>query len=112
VPLIGQGTITKKIDQIVKIKVIGYLKFKGLMGDGVSLELETEEATLRDALNVLSNQYGKRFEDIMFDPLTQEIKRSILILLNGQPYINLGKRLDSELKDGDEITFCPALAGG
>lgn len=96
----------------MKIKVIGYLKFKPLVGDGVSLELETEEATLRDALNVLSNQYGKRFEDLLFDPLTRKIKRSILILLNGQPYTNLGKRLDSELKDGDEIAFCPTLAGG
>ena len=82
------------------------------MGDGVSLEIETEEATLRDALKVLSNQYGKSFENMLFDPLTKEIKRSNLILLNGQPYINLGKRLDSELNDGDEITFCPALAGG
>lgn len=96
----------------MKIKVIGYLKFKALMGDGVSLEIETEEATLRDALKVLSNQYGKSFENMLFDPLTKEIKRSNLILLNGQPYINLGKRLDSELNDGDEITFCPALAGG
>jgi len=96
----------------VKIKVTGYLKLKGLIGDEVSLELETEKATLRDALKVLCNQYGKRFEGILFDPFTKEIKRSNLILLNGQPYINLSKRLDSELKDGDEITFCPLLAGG
>jgi len=96
----------------VKIKVTGYLKFKGLIGDEVSLELETEKATVRDALKVLCNQYGKRFESILFDPCTKEIKGCNLILLNGQPYINLGKRLDSELKDGDEITLCPVLAGG
>ena len=96
----------------MKIKVTGYLKFKGLIGDEASLELETEKATLRDALKVLCNQYGERFESILFDPCTKEIKRSNLILLNGQPYVNLGKRLDSELKDGDEITLCPVLVGG
>jgi len=32
--------------------------------------------------------------------------------MNGQLYINLGKSLDSELKDGDEITLCPVLSGG
>ena len=96
----------------MRIKVTGYLKFKGLIGDEASLELETEKATLRDALKVLCNQYGERFESILFDPFTKEIKRSNLILLNGQPYINLGKRLDTELKDGDEITFSAVLAGG
>ena len=96
----------------MKIKVTGYLKFRGLIGDEASLELETEKATLRDALNVLCNQYGERFQGILLDPSTKEIKRSNLVLLNGQPYINLGKRLDTELKDGDEITFSPVLAGG
>ena len=96
----------------MKIKVTGYLKFKGLIGGEVSLELETERATMRDALEVLCNQYGERFESILFDPCTKEVKRSNLVLLNGQPYINLGRRLDSELKDGDEITLCPVLVGG
>jgi len=36
----------------------------------------------------------------------------VIILLNGQPYVNLGKRLDSELKDDDEIALGPALADG
>ncbi len=96
----------------MKIKVTGYLKFRGLIGDDASLQLETEEATVSDALKVLSNQYGERLESILFDPCTKKIRRSNLVLLNGQPYFSLGKRLDSELKDGDEITLCPVLAGG
>jgi molybdopterin converting factor small subunit len=112
VSLIAQATITRQMAQIVKIKVTGYLKFRGLVGNEATLELETEKATLRDALKVLCNQHGERFESILLDPSTREIKRSNLVLLNGQPYINLGKRLDTELKDGDEITFSPVLAGG
>jgi MoaD family protein len=112
VSLIAQATIKEEMAHTVKIKVTGYLKFRGLIGDEASLELETEKATVRDALEVLCNQYGERFESILFDPFTKEIKRSNLILLNGQPYINPGKWLDTELKDGDEIAFCPVLAGG
>ena len=96
----------------MKIKVTGYLKFRGLIGDEASLELENDKATLRDALKVLCSQYGERFESFLFDPATREIKRSNLILLNGQPYVNLSKRLDSKLQDGDEISFRPALTGG
>ena len=112
VPLTPQVKIRKKVAHIVKIKVTGYLRFRGLIGDEVSLELEAERVTVRDTLKVLCNQYGERFESILFDPCTKEIKRSNLVLLNGQPYINLGRRLDSELKDGDEITLCPVLVGG
>jgi len=34
------------------------------------LELETEKATLRDALKILCNQYGERLESMLFDPCT------------------------------------------
>ena len=96
----------------MKIEVTGYLRFRGLIGTGVSLELETEEATLRDALMVLCSQHGERLESILLDPSTGEIKRSNLILLNGQSYMGLGTRLDTKLKNGDEIALCPVLAGG
>ena len=97
---------------MMRIKVTGYLRFKDLMGGEVSLELEAERATVRDALRALCNQYGERLESFLFDPSTKEIKRSNLVLLNGQPHINLTRRLDSELRDGDEITLSPVLVGG
>jgi hypothetical protein len=112
VPLTPQVKIRKRVAHTVKIKVTGYFRFKDLIGGEVSLELQAEPATLRRALEVLCNQYGERFESFLFDPSTQEIKRSNLVLLNGQPYINLARRLDHELKDGDEITLSPVLVGG
>lgn len=111
-PLTPQVKIRKKVAHVVKIKVTGYLRFKQLLGGEVSLELEDERATVRDALRTLCNRYGERFESFLFDPSTKEIKRSNLVLLNGQPYINLAGRLDCELKDGDEITLSPVLVGG
>ena len=94
------------------VKVIGYLKFKALIGDQFLLELEREKTTLRDALVLLSIRCGKRFEEMVFDPQTKEIKRSNLILLNGQSYLNVPNPLNTELKEGDEITLLPVVAGG
>jgi molybdopterin converting factor small subunit len=111
----GKGNdvgLSRDMAQTVNIQVTGYLKFRGLIGNGASLALEPEKATLGDALEVLCSRYGERFESALFDPSTKEIRRSNLVLLNGQPYINLRKRLDTELKDGDEITLSPVLAGG
>ena len=96
----------------VRITVTAYGKFRGIIGGEVSLDLEAERATVRDALTVLCEQFGGGFESTLFDPSTKEIKRSNLVLLNGQSYINLARRLDSELEDGDKITLGPVLVGG
>lgn len=93
------------------IKVTGYLKFKALIGTQSLFELESK-STLRDALILLSCRRGKKFEEMVFDPQTKEIKRSNLILLNGQSYLNVLNFLNTELKEGDEITLLPAMAGG
>jgi molybdopterin converting factor small subunit len=111
-PSSNTGSSARKSMPFVKIKVTGYGKFKGLIGAEVSLELEAERATVREALEVLCNQYGEGFESTLLDPSTGEIKRSNLVLLNGQPYINLARRLGSELKEGDGITLLPVLVGG
>ena len=95
-----------------RITVTAYGKFRGIIGSEISLNLETEGATVRDALNALCEQFGGGFENTLFDPSTREIKRSNLVLLNGQSYINLARRLDSELEDGDKITLGPVLVGG
>ena len=94
------------------MKVTGYLKFKALIGNQVLLELEREKATLRDVLILLSRRYGNKFEEMVFDPQTKEIKRANLILLNGQSYLNILNPLNTELKEGDEITLLPVVAGG
>lgn len=94
------------------IKVTGYLKFRVLIGNQSLLKLERDKPTLRDALILLSRQYGKKFEEMVFNPQTKEIKRSNLILLNGQSYLNLLNPLNIELKEGDEITLLPVVAGG
>ena len=96
----------------MKVTVTWALKFKAVMGDHVPLVLKIEKGTLRDALEALSRQYGGAFDSMIFDPQTKKVKRSNLILLNGQPSSNLRDGLRSELRDGDEIALMPVLIGG
>ena len=96
----------------MKISVTGYMRFKAVVGSQISIVLEMEKPTLRDALSALSRQHGQTFEEMVFDPSNKELRRSVLVLLNGQSYLNLRGRLNSELKDGDEIVICPLMAGG
>jgi hypothetical protein len=51
----GQGSLT------LKIKVKGYLTFKKAIGGTVELELEVKNATVRGALESLSDRYGREF---------------------------------------------------
>lgn len=101
-----------RLARMVKIRVKGYLRFRGLVGEEAFLTLEIEKATLRDALDALCRQRGERLESVLLDPSTKEVRRSNLVLLNGQSHMGLRGRLDTELKDGDEIMLSPAVAGG
>lgn len=96
----------------MKISVTGYSRFKSVLDKKLPVVLEMPEGTLRDALEALSRRYGKKFEDMVFEPREKEVKKSNLILLNGQSYLNLRDRLRSELKDGDEILLMPIVVGG
>jgi len=96
----------------VKISVIGYARFKAVMGNHAPVVVEIEKGTLREALEALCRRFGQKFEDLIFDPKTKEAKRSNQILLNGLSHLNLRERLQVELKDGDVITLLPTLTGG
>ncbi len=96
----------------MKIKVKGYLTLKKAMGGKAVLEMEAENATINDVLKDLSEIYGQDFKDAIFDPKTQEVSSQIKILVNGRHYGSLTNRLDTELKDEDEVALFPPLAGG
>ena len=96
----------------MRISVTGYARFKAIMGNHAPVVLEIEKGTLREVLETLCLRFGKKFEDLIFDPETKQAKRSNQILVNGLSYLNLHERLQVELKDGDVITLLPTLTGG
>ena len=96
----------------MKIKVTGYLTLKKAMGDESVLEIEMENATIREVLSGLSKRFGRDFSDLIFDEKTKGLSDHIRVLVNGRHYKHLPNRLDTELEEGDEIALFPPLAGG
>jgi molybdopterin synthase sulfur carrier subunit len=97
----------------MKLLVKGYFHLGKAMGGHHTLEVEQPGiSTIRDLLAHLSQRFGKDLTDLILDPETKELARHIILLVNGQNVLFLSDGLDSPLKDGDEITFFPPVAGG
>ena len=96
----------------MKIKVKGYFNFKNVFRSlGIS-EIEMVDGTLRRSFDVLSNRFGEEFTDLIYDSRTKIVRDDIRILLNGRHIVHLPKGLDTELKEGDEVSLFPPVAGG
>lgn len=72
-----------------------------------SVILKTD-SSLSDLFNFMIQRYGIKFREFIMDPETNEISRSICILLNGETANNLNEGL----ADGDEVTLFVFLSGG
>jgi len=82
------------------------------MEDKNVVEIEKETPTIKDILDYLSNRFGKALTDLIFDADTKELAGHISLFVNGHIYLTLPKKLDTPLRDGDEISLFPPIAGG
>ena len=96
----------------MKIRVKSFLTLRQVMGNRPTLEVEVEKTTLLGLLERLSAQYGENFTNMIFDPETKELGQHIAVLVNGRHYSHLPGRLDTELKEGDDVAIFPPIAGG
>jgi MoaD family protein len=96
----------------MKILVKGYFSLGKAMQDKSVVELETEAASIRDILNHLAESFGKDLTDLIFEPGTGELASHIHLFVNGRSYLSMPDKLDTQLKDGDEVALFPPLAGG
>ena len=96
----------------MKIKVRAFLTLKQEMGNQGSLEMEIGEFTLRELLTALCRDYGEGFEKMIFDPCSKTLSGHTKVLVNGRHYSTLPDKLDTRLREGDEVALFPPLAGG
>jgi len=96
----------------VKIIVKGYFNLQKAMENKSLVEVEKAAATIREVLDDLSQRFGKEFIETICDSDTRQPAGHIMLLVNGRNYLTLPGKLDTELKDGDEIALFPPIAGG
>lgn len=80
-----------------------FSRFTGTEREAVSVN----PPTLTALLEILSRSHGEGFARAVIDPATGELKAGIAILGDGR-YLHR----ESLLKDGMEVSFLTAIAGG
>jgi len=96
----------------MKIVVKSFLTLRKVMDGQASLEIEAEELTIRQLVEKLCNRFGENLRNMILDPETQGQSQDIKILINGRHFRHLPDGFDNELKDGDEVSVFPLMAGG
>ncbi len=78
-----------------------------LVGD--KAEVHVEATTLREAVSQLAEQNAD-FKTRMLDD-SGELRRFVNVYVNEED-VRFLQKLDTPLKDGDEVSIVPAIAGG
>ncbi len=78
-----------------------------LVGD--KAEVQAEGATLRDVVNNLAAQNDEIKTRLLDD--SGELRRFVNVYVNEED-VRFLQKLDTPLKDGDEVSIVPAIAGG
>jgi molybdopterin synthase sulfur carrier subunit len=92
----------------VNVKFLGV--FRGLLGKN-KVSLKLEKPTVLSAILKLVESLSIEAKRLLVDPELNDPRPNTLILVNGKE-INVLKGLETELKEGDEITLIPVSHGG
>jgi molybdopterin synthase sulfur carrier subunit len=72
---------------------------------------EGEKATVDMVLKTLTQRYGKRFVEYVYDHNTGEVRSFLQFLINGKSATTMNG-LQTELEDGDVLAILPPVGGG
>jgi len=93
----------------VEVKFLGvFRQFSGRNHVLVKLE---EPATVRKAIQKLTEAFSSEFKRALVDPELEDPRPNALILVNGKE-ISVLQGLETEVNDGDEIVLVPVSHGG
>jgi MoaD family protein len=96
----------------MKITIRGFLTLRAVMADQSELELEIGNITLMKLLHELSDIFGERYTQMVFDKAGKGLNQHIRILINGRHYSHMPQKLNTRLQEGDDVALFPPIAGG
>ena len=94
------------------IKVKGYLTYKDVIGKRAIEWPDDVRVTLLEFIRELAAELGGEQGRVLFDTETGIVGQSVAIMLNGVHYNHLPERINTVLKDQDEVAIFPPGAGG
>ena len=94
------------------IKVRGYLTYRDVIGRREIEQTDYLPVTFLDFICELAAEIGGEHGRALFDQETGAVGPSVAIMLNGVHYNHLPERMNTVLKDQDEVAIFPPGAGG
>ena len=94
------------------IKVKGYLTYRDVIGKQRYNLHNDHPVIFLDFIRELATEIGGELGAALFDKETGTVGLAVAIMLNGVHYNHLPDRLNTVLKDQDEIAVFPPGAGG
>lgn len=77
-----------------------------------ALTFQTRQSvTIKQVLAKLTEEYGKDFNDYVFDSDTSEVRGFLQFLVNGRSVLP-EKSIETEIHDGDVLAIIPPVGGG
>lgn len=92
----------------VKVRLLGV--FRGLFGKS-EIDLKLRQTTVRSVVQTIATSLSKEARGLLIDAELNDPRPNALILLNGKE-ISVLKGLETEVKEGDEVTLVPVSHGG
>jgi len=92
----------------VNVRLLGV--FRGLSGKS-QVSLKLEQPTVRKVIKKLADSLPKKAKPLLVDPELNDPRPNAIILVNGKE-ISVLKGLETEIKEGDEVTLIPISHGG
>jgi sulfur-carrier protein len=96
---------------MITVKVRTILTIKKALGRGeVDLTLQGE-STLGDLVSAMVSRWGDEISSLIIDPKSGRVLPHIRFMVNGRDIAFLN-RMETVLREGDEVLILPPVSGG
>jgi molybdopterin converting factor small subunit len=94
------------------VKVRGHLTFRTIIGNREYDFSDDTSIQLIDFLQILASDIGGEHGQAIFDEDTGSVGPYVAVMLNGRHYNHLPDRLNTIMRDQDQVSVFPPGAGG